>query len=636
MPSSANSGHSELATLVNGRSPSPTMSTTTTLSPPSPVMGGGKHNQHTNIMSPDAMADVKSKIEKLANELKQQQKQQRCRQQSNQNTRPMLPHLNTDSITTTTKTTRPVLSPFSRAKSHQLQQQYAHDPSAPGPVSGIPGLEPTSRSLSDLHNERSYLLHSLQTQGERATRLYQRYAHLEAKKEALASLTCASASASAVVCSAAGSPPPLDENKTGSAAATATTCSTSTSSKKKKIKKDLSLLRSRIAESTQQEQLIMLRLGEIHVELVNRGRWVMTHQQHQCQQQQQQQQQQMVYSPMAGVVEGGQGQGQAYFGHYQWHQHHGGQVPATPTSAESYSDSPMGEAADYLYTPSVLSPLSPSFVPGGGGGVSFFDEDIWTRPSQQEQPQDHPAPETPVPLVTEHEQGQEQHQEQGVEAEAEEEEDDQTPKPNQDHDLEAVPLSAVTPKFNTAISTISTTTTMLPSEHLATPITPSNRIPWDEYPSDSEDDGSFESFDGSSFTPIGVTAINPLACTNPSINGSGSAGSGSGVIVPEPEEEEQQQQQQGEGGYNEEAEEEEEEEEEAEGSDDSASEPGDLLSEQQRRTASFSRGESEEWKGNRRLSMPSLKNLWPAALAAVGVQMGLEGEVPEMRLDTAI
>ncbi|KAK3955445.1 hypothetical protein QBC32DRAFT_379007 [Pseudoneurospora amorphoporcata] len=556
------------------------MSTTTTLSPPSPVMGGGKHNHHTNIISPDAMVDVKSKIEKLANELKQQQKQQRCHNQ-----------------------TCPI--PLLPSQKHQLQQQYAHDPSAPGPVSGIPGLEPTSRSLSDLHNERSYLLHNLQTQGERATRLYQRYAHLEAKKEALASLTCAS-STSAVV-SAAGSPPPLDENKTGSAA-TATTCSTSTSSKKKKIKKDLSLLRSRIAESTQQEQLIMLRLGEIHVELVNRGRWVMTHQQHQCQQQQ------MVYSPMPGVVEGGQGQGQGYFGHYQWHQHHGGQVPATPTSAESYSDSPMGEA-DYLYTPSVLSPLSPSFVPGGGGGVSFFDEDIWTRPSQQEQPQDHLAPETPEP-VTEHEKGQEQHQEQGVEAEAEEE-DDQTPKPNQDHDLEAVPLSAVTPKFNTAVSTISTTTTTLPSEHPATPITPSNRIPWDEYPSDSEDDGSFESFDGSSFTPIGVTAINPLAYTNPSIHGSGS--SGSGAIVSEPEEEEQQQQQQqGEGGYNEEAEEE-EEEEEAEGSDDSASEPGDLLSEQQRRTVSFSRGESEECKGNRRLSMPSLKTLWPAALAAVGV-----------------
>lgn len=549
------------------------------------------------------MADVKSKIEKLTNELKQQQQQ--CRQQSSNNTRPILPHLNTDSIITATtakKTTltRPVLSPFSRAKSHQLQQ-HGHKPSAPGPV--IPGLEPASRSLADLHNERSYLLHNLQTQGERATRLYQRYAHLEAKKESLASASS-----------------PSDGNSV----------TASVGSKKKKIKKDLSLLRSRIAESTQQEQLIMLRLGEIHVELVNRGRWVMTHQ-HQYQQQQHQ----MVYSPMSAVMEGHQG----YFGHHQWHQQQnhgggGGGIPATPSSADTYSVSPVGGGDEYLYTPSVLSPLSPSFVPGGG--VSFF-EDIWTRPSQNSQDHFTCPGETLAPApAPEQEQGQEEEEE-----EEEEEEDDQTPKPKtsfQDLPLDspAVPLSAVTPKFSTTTSTVSTVST-LPSEHLATPITPS-RIPWDEYPSDSEDDGSFESFDASSFTPIGVTTINPLTCNGSLVNGSGSgSGSGSGVMISEPEEnQDEEQEKEGE-------EEGEEEDEEDEGSDGSASEPGDLLSGQQRRTASFSQG-GDGWtkcnnnNNHRRLSMPSLKSLWPAALAAVGVQMGLEEEedVPELRLDTVI
>ena len=571
------------------------------------------------------MADVKSKIEKLANELKEQQQQ--CRQNSTQNTRPILPHLNTDSITTVKKTgSRPTLSPFSRAKSHQLQQQnhhhFVHQPSTPA----IPGLEPTSRSLADLHNERSYLLHNLQTQGERATRLYQRYAHLEAKKEALKAASSASPpSASAV--ESPSQPPPATAAGSGSGSTTATSTSTSTSSKKKNIKKDLSLLRSRIAESTQQEQLIMLRLGEIHVELVNRGRWVMTHQQ----QQQQQQQQQMVYSPMSAVVMEGQG----YFGHHhQWqHRGHGRYEipPATPSSAGDglYSNSPVGSGGEYLYTPSILSPLSPSFVPGGGVN---FSEDIWTRPSesQQQQPQEHyPAPETgPYEYVPEQQVEDQQEQEQQHHVV---EEDEQTPKPKtypQELNSPALPLSAVTPKFTTTTSTVSTTSTSLPSEHLATPITPSTRIPWDEYPSDSEDDGSFDSFDASSFTPICVTATtNPLAAAGTT---SGSSGSGSGVMVSEPEEEQQpRQQQEGQEEQYEGGELEEEEEEEA-GSDDSASEPGDLLSERTKTTTSFS---------NRRLSMPSLKNLWPAALAAVGVSQGFkeEGEeVPEMRLDTVI
>ncbi|KAK3398570.1 hypothetical protein B0T20DRAFT_353881 [Sordaria brevicollis] len=634
MPSSVtSSNYGELATLVNGingRSPSPTMSTTTTLSPPSPVMRGGGGGKHSNIISADAMADVKSKIEKLASELRQQQKQ-RCRQSSNSNniTRPILPHLNTDSITTTSfSKKRPALSPFSRAKSHQLQQQqhqqqqqqqqqhgmhYIH-PSTPHPGGpAIPGLEPTSRSLSDLHNERSYLLHNLQTQGERATRLYQRYAHLEAKKEALKQLTTTTGTVS------------TPESATGSGVP-------STAAKKKKIKKDMSLLRSRIAESTQQEQLIMLRLGEIHVELVNRGRWVMTHQ---CQQQQ------LVYSPMSAVVDGSQG----YFGQQQqWHQqYHGQQVPATPMSTDSYSTSPVGgDNGEYHYTPtSVLSPLSPSFVPGGM--VSFFDEDIWTRPSQsqegQEQAEQQPAPEHHFVTAAE----EEQHQ-QPIEPE----ENEHTPKPT-DLPQETVPLSAFTP--STPKTNASAVSTSLPSEHLSTPITP-GRIPWDEYPSDSEDDGSFDSFDGSSFTPIGVFATRQDPFDLKSGLSSGSAGSGSGsgsgVMVSEPEPEpeaddHQEEQLYGEGEY------EEGEEEDAEKSDDSASEPGDLLSEHQRRKEEEEEEDDEEspvsWKGsNRRLSMPtSLKNIWPAALKAVGVQMGfaegeeeVDGEVEEMRLDSTV
>lgn len=585
------------------------MSTTTTLSPPSPVVrggAGGKHDHSPNIISHNAMADVKSKIEKLASELKQQ----RCRQSSN-NIRPILSHLNTDSITTTSKSPkRPTLSPFSRTKSHQLQQHGYH-PSTPHPGFGsggsIPGLEPTSRSLSDLHNERSYLLYNLQTQGERATRLYQRYAHLEAKKETL------KAASSSSPCASSG------ENNIA-------TGGVSTAAKKKKIKKDLSLLRSRIAGSTQQEQLIMLRLGEIHVELVNRGRWVMTHQhQNQCQQQQQ-----IVYGPMSAVVEG-----QGYFQN-QWQQHHQGhgygQVPATPMSADSYSNSPVGEnGGEYLYTPSVLSPLSPSFVPGGG--VSFFG-DIWSRPSQcqQEEAQDQPAPETQEqhlapPTAPEH--APEQEPEEPHRPIDVEEDEDQTPKPK--NDLEAVPLSAVTSKFttpikftpttpNTTTSTVSTST--LPSEHLATPINP-GRIPWDEYPSDSEDDGSFDSFDGSSFTPIGVVVNNPFCAVSSSLvhgtnaSSNSGSGSGSGVMVSEHELESEDPQEQ----YRAQAEEDEKDEEGGEGSDDSASEPGDLLSEHQRRNASFSQGgddgEEEEgeptvsWKrSNRRLSMPtSLKNI---------------------------
>ncbi|SPQ23801.1 ec2754d5-4274-46b7-bc51-dc67b4e98e60 [Thermothielavioides terrestris] len=150
-------------------------------------------------------------------------------------------------------------------------------------MTAMQSLDP--RPLEELTNEQAYLLHDLRKQGERARRLFQRYAAVEARL------------------AAAVSP-----------------------SETKKCKKEATLVRAKIAESTQQEQLIWLRLTEIHVELQNRDRWM--------------------------------------------------QEPDTTATTTP----PSAAATEYFScgsrSASLLSPLSPCFTPG-----VVFAEDIWSRAS---------------------------------------------------------------------------------------------------------------------------------------------------------------------------------------------------------------------------------------------------------------
>ncbi|KAK4158097.1 hypothetical protein C8A00DRAFT_11151 [Chaetomidium leptoderma] len=195
----------------------------------------------------------------------------------------------------------------------------------PSPASSymlaVQSLDP--RPLGELHNEHAYLLYDLQKQGDRATRLFQRYAAVEAR---------------------------LAEAQT--------------SSETKKCKKEACLVRTKIAENTQQRQLILLRLGEIHVELQNRDRWMLVHHQP------------LLQPPAGGPL--------VY--------HFPTPSPSLGSAAEACCLSPCHEeqeqeqeedtpatelSSDYFScgSPSVLSPLSPSFTPG----VVFFAEDIWSR-----------------------------------------------------------------------------------------------------------------------------------------------------------------------------------------------------------------------------------------------------------------
>ena len=103
------------------------------------------------------------------------------------------------------------------------------------------------------------------------------------------------------------------------------------------------MIKSRLSESSRQEQLMLLRLGEIWLETRNRERWEFVERRVREQQQQQQQ------------------------------GHGGGSissegVPATPHMA-------LPATAESFTCASVLSPLSPAFVPGRG----VNDEDIWGR-----------------------------------------------------------------------------------------------------------------------------------------------------------------------------------------------------------------------------------------------------------------
>ncbi|KAK3318278.1 hypothetical protein B0H66DRAFT_622133 [Apodospora peruviana] len=181
------------------------------------------------------------------------------------------------------------------------------------------------RPLQELLDERSYLLYSLQKQDERATSLFHRYVCLEKR---------------------------LSETQTAKDA--------------RKIRKKAKLLKHKITESTQQEQLIFLRLGEIFIETQNRGRWMQSrYDQHQHHHQHMsascfpplwyglQQQTGVPYPrtpyPPGVVVRGSRDDEQ--------------QQHDLDEEEASYYRHEMNEH-DYSYCSSALSPLSPDFVPG--------------------------------------------------------------------------------------------------------------------------------------------------------------------------------------------------------------------------------------------------------------------------------
>ncbi|KAG7288092.1 hypothetical protein NEMBOFW57_007615 [Staphylotrichum longicolle] len=214
-------------------------------------------------------------------------------------------------------------------------------PSSSAYILALQALDP--RPLQDLHNERSYLLHDLQRQGDRATRLFHRYAAVEARLAA----------------AAAGA-------RSSSAADT------------KRCRREAALVRAKIAESTQQEQLILLRLGEIHVELQNRERWMLVHHHQRLPLFQQP----LAFSPppssplsslsLPWSVQPTVSNGSLAEG-----------CPLIPRREQQQQQQQLGEgdtpvtdrsSSDYFSSSSVLSPLSPCFTPG-----VVFAEDIWSR-----------------------------------------------------------------------------------------------------------------------------------------------------------------------------------------------------------------------------------------------------------------
>jgi len=181
-----------------------------------------------------------------------------------------------------------------------LSQQPATAPTAT-PVarrlSALSTLDP--RPLEDLYQERSYLIHSLHRQSERATALL-RYATLQSRAE-----------------------------------------------QTRRARKEAAQLKSKIAESTQQEQLILLRLGEIWLELRGRERWAVA-------------QEQLCIQPERGPagMEGGGGRKKK-----------GKKEIPSPLKLDFSKESMISGAASVSNSGgdvgSVLSPLSPCFVPRG-------------------------------------------------------------------------------------------------------------------------------------------------------------------------------------------------------------------------------------------------------------------------------
>ncbi|KAK4454369.1 hypothetical protein QBC34DRAFT_157889 [Podospora aff. communis PSN243] len=194
-------------------------------------------------------------------------------------------------------TTPPTPHPPHAHPWHPLSQVHHIAPFTP--ISPPPTAQRTS--LDDLHNERTYLLQNLQRQGERATRLLERYATLEARLSAPT--------------------PPNGTSKPPSS---------------RKTRKELATLKGRLAESSRQEHLMLLRLGEIWLEVRNRERWL------------------------------------AVAGHMPQRAHGGVEIPPTPATAVS---AVSAASTEYFACSSALSPLSPDFVPGR----PFSKQDMWGR-----------------------------------------------------------------------------------------------------------------------------------------------------------------------------------------------------------------------------------------------------------------
>ncbi|VBB76954.1 Putative protein of unknown function [Podospora comata] len=230
-------------------------------------------------------------------------------------------------------TAAPVTAPSFRANSY---------------VAAVQSLDP--RPLEQLHNERSYLVYNLQKQGQRATRLFQKYAALEAL---------------------------MSGNQTPAEA--------------KKSKREMSSLKNKISESTQQEQLILIRLGELHIELQNRDRWMQVHQPLPPQLLPIMQQ----YPPILAAATAGV------------HYHPQGQYyDETPLTATAAPFSPRG-GEEYFYEneeiyeeedpghPAALDPMSPCFTP-----AVQFSEDIWSRslrPTSDNHGLEEIGPKTAIP-----------------------------------------------------------------------------------------------------------------------------------------------------------------------------------------------------------------------------------------------
>ncbi|KAK1759318.1 hypothetical protein QBC47DRAFT_398131 [Echria macrotheca] len=227
----------------------------------------------------------------------------------------------------------------------------------------VPNLDP--RPIQSLHNERIYLLQSLQRQAERAVRLLQRYALLEAELSLL---------------SVPSSPP----------------SSYSGPRSRRKIRKEAAGLKIKISENTQQEQLILLRLGEIWLEVQGRERWALVRAEVQGYLQAQ-----MMLGMMGGRYDGmyssgfsqeqgqqgqhGQGQGQRQQGRRATGSQgsQGSNKSTTTTGGEAAAAATGSAATEHVGAAAgsssfMLSPLSPSFIPGGAAASTVkFSENIW-------------------------------------------------------------------------------------------------------------------------------------------------------------------------------------------------------------------------------------------------------------------
>lgn len=220
----------------------------------------------------------------------------------------------------TTAFQRPKQGRTQKNPKQQQQQHHNHRPALPKHQIGslAPRTVLSPRPIQDLLIERTYLVDSLSTQGRRSYEFLLRLSALEQEEASYGAAT-------------AESPETAPER---------------TPRQRRRLRKHISLLKSKIAMAAEQEKAIIVRLGELYVEMQSRERWAQVRLQSQ----------QLQGMGLGSILVDGNALPVGYF-------HTPPEAAAADEASPTASFDSMNPHGPVVSVTTSLSPTSPVFVP---------------------------------------------------------------------------------------------------------------------------------------------------------------------------------------------------------------------------------------------------------------------------------